>query len=63
VALVRLAEKIDRMLLVDSLPTAEETARLASTPECEYVGFHARDLEKMWEELRTVKQEAERVFR
>ena len=63
VSLVRLAEKVDRLLLPESLPTAEETERMAATPECEYLGFRARDLEKLWDELRQVKQEAEQIFR
>jgi len=63
VALVRLAEKLDRLLRLDSLPSAEETDHLAATPECEYLGFRARDLEKIWDELRLVKQEAEQIFR
>jgi putative nucleotidyltransferase with HDIG domain len=63
VALVRLAEKMDRFLSQEALPSAEQTAHIASTPECEYVGFSARDLEKLWDELRQVKQEAEQIFR
>lgn len=63
VALVRLAERIDRLLPVDGLPSAAETAALAAMPECEYVGFSVRDLDAMWEELRTVKHEAVQIFR
>lgn len=63
VSLVRLAEKIDRLLGQESQPSAEETERIATTPECEYLGFRARDLEEMWNELRQVKQEAEQIFR
>ena len=63
VSLVRLAEKLDRFLSREALPSAEETEHLAATPECEYLGFRARDLEKIWEELRQVKQEAEQIFR
>ena len=63
VSLVRLAEKLDRFLGQDSPPSTEETERIAATPECEYVGFSARDLEKMWPELRLAKQEAEQIFR
>jgi len=63
VSLVRLAEKIDRFLRPESLPTAQETEHLAATPECEYLGFRSRDLEEIWDELRQVKQEAEQIFR
>jgi len=63
VSLVRLAEKLDRFLGQESLPSAEEIARIAATPECEYLGFRARDLDKIWDELRQVKQEAEQIFR
>jgi len=63
VSLVRLAEKIDRFLGQESPPSAEQTERLAATPESEYLGFRARDLEKLWGELRQVKQEAEQLFR
>ena len=62
VALVRLAERVDRFLGRDSLPTAEEMGHLVSSPECEHLGFRARDLEKIWDELRQVKQEAEQLF-
>jgi putative nucleotidyltransferase with HDIG domain len=63
VALVRLAEKIDRLLHLDSLPSAEQTEQIAATTECEYLGFRARDLAKLWAELREVKQEAQQIFR
>jgi HD-like signal output (HDOD) protein len=63
VALVRLSERIDRYLGQESLPVGEVTARIATTPECEYLGFRARDLEKIWDELGQVKQEAEQIFR
>jgi HD-like signal output (HDOD) protein len=63
VSLVRLAEKLDRLLGQESPPSAEETERIAATPECEYAGFRARDLDKIWVELRQVKQEAEQIFR
>ncbi|HEX7509327.1 MAG TPA: hypothetical protein VF550_21320, partial [Polyangia bacterium] len=63
VSLVRLAEKLDRALSREALPSAEETEHLAATPECEYLGFRARALENIWEELRQVKQEAEQIFR
>jgi putative nucleotidyltransferase with HDIG domain len=62
VALVRLAENIDRIVRPDARPTAQETERIAGTPECEYLGFRARDLTKMWEELRAVKHEALLIF-
>ena len=63
VCLVRLAERIDRTLRLDALPSAQETERIAATTECEYLGFRARDLEKLWDELRAVKQEAQQIFR
>jgi HD-like signal output (HDOD) protein len=63
VSLVRLAEKIDRFLGQDSPPSAEEIQRIAQSPECEYLEFRARDMEKLWDELRQVKQEAEQIFR
>ncbi len=63
VNLVRLAERIDRILRVDSLPSPQETAQVASTPESEYLSFRARDLEKLWDELRAVKAEAHQIFR
>jgi putative nucleotidyltransferase with HDIG domain len=63
VALVRLAERVDRMLGQDSLPSTEQTEHVAALPECEYLGFRARDLEKIWDELLHVKQEAEQIFR
>jgi HD-like signal output (HDOD) protein len=63
VALIRLAERIDRMLQLDSLPSAQETEKVAATTECEYLGFRARDLEKLWDELRAVKREAQQIFR
>jgi putative nucleotidyltransferase with HDIG domain len=63
VSLVRLAEKLDRFLSQEALPGAEEMERIAATPECVYLGFRARDLEEMWDELRQVKQEAEQIFR
>jgi len=63
VALVRLAEKIDRILPLDALPSAKDAEHIAATTECEYVGFRARDLEKIWDELRAAKQEAEQIFR
>ena len=63
VALVRLAEKIDRFLGQESRPSKEEIERIAQAPECEYLGFGARDLEEIWDELRQVKQEAEQIFR
>jgi HD-like signal output (HDOD) protein len=63
VALVRLAERLDRLLSRDALPSREETERIATTPECEYMEFAARDLEEIWDELRQVKQEAEQIFR
>ena len=63
VSMVRLAERIDRILHLDALPSAQETERMANTAECEYLGLRARDLEKMWAELREVKQEAQHIFR
>jgi HD-like signal output (HDOD) protein len=63
VALVRLAERIDRVLPIDGLPTPEETERISSSTECQYVGFRARDLEELWDELRAAKQEAQQIFR
>lgn len=63
VALVRLAERMDRMLHDDGLPSKEATESLAGTPESEYAGFSARDFESMWEELRAAKHEAEQIFR
>jgi putative nucleotidyltransferase with HDIG domain len=63
VALVRLAERLDRFLGRDALPTAEEMSRIETSPECEHLGFRARDLERLWNELRQVKQEAELIFR
>jgi putative nucleotidyltransferase with HDIG domain len=63
VSMVRLAERIDRILQLDALPSAQETERLAATPECEYLDFRARDLGRLWDELRTVKQEAQQIFR
>jgi HD-like signal output (HDOD) protein len=63
VALVRIAERIDHVLPLDGLPNAAETAAIAVMPECEYVGFVARDLDAMWEELRMVKREAVQIFR
>jgi len=63
VALVRLAEKIDRILGLDNLPSAQETERMAAAVECEYLGFTAHDLEGLWDELRSVKQEAQQIFR
>jgi HD-like signal output (HDOD) protein len=63
VNLVRLAERIDRVLRIDALPSPQETAQVAAAPECEYLGFRPRDLEKMWDELRAVKQEARQIFR
>jgi putative nucleotidyltransferase with HDIG domain len=63
VALVRLAERIDRILRLDSLPSTQETEHIAATAECDYLGFRARDLEKIWEELRAVQQEARQIFR
>jgi HD-like signal output (HDOD) protein len=63
VALVRLAERLDRFLGRDSLPSSEEVSHLASSPEGEHLGFRVRDLEGMWDELRQVKQEAELIFR
>jgi hypothetical protein len=63
VALVRLAERVDRFLGRDSLPTAEEMDHLVSSPECEHLGFRGRDFEKLWDELRQVKLEAELIFR
>ncbi len=63
VTMVRLAERIDRILHVDALPSTEETEKVAASTECEYLGFRARDLQKMWEELRAVKQEAQQIFR
>lgn len=62
VALVRLAERIDRVLHLDALPSAEETEQIAASPEGEYLGFAARDLQKIWEELRAVKTEARSIF-
>jgi hypothetical protein len=61
--LVRLAERIDRLLLADELPSAEQTERLAASSECAYLSFTARDLAKLWEELRAAKQEAQQIFR
>jgi putative nucleotidyltransferase with HDIG domain len=63
VALVRLAEKVDRILRLDALPSAKETEQIVATTECEYLGFRARDLDKIWDELRAVKQEAQQIFR
>jgi HD-like signal output (HDOD) protein len=63
VALVRLAERMDRMLAEDELPGKEDNERLATTPECEYIGFSVRDLESMWDELLKVKREAEQIFK
>jgi len=63
VSLIRLAERLDRHLNEDARPSAAVVDRIASTPECEYMGFRARDLEQMWDELRQVKQEAEQIFR
>ena len=63
VSLVRLAERLDHHLSQDDRPNATVVERIASTPECEYMGFRARDLEQMWDELRQVKQEAEQIFR
>ena len=63
VALVRVAENIDRVLRLDSLPTPQETERIVATPECEYLGFRARDLAGIWDDLRAVKQEALLIFR
>jgi putative nucleotidyltransferase with HDIG domain len=63
VALVRLAERIDRLLSLDDPPSAEQTERIAASSECEYLGFSARDLARLWQELRAVKQEAQQIFR
>jgi putative nucleotidyltransferase with HDIG domain len=63
VVLLRLAERIDRLLAADTLPSAEETERIAASSECEYLGFRARDLQKLWQELREVRQEAQQIFR
>jgi HD-like signal output (HDOD) protein len=63
VALVRLAERIDRLLNADELPSREETEQIVATPECEYAGFRVRDMEAMWEDLLKVKREAEQIFR
>jgi len=63
VALIRLADKIDRVLTSHALPDAEETARIAASAECDYLGFRARDLAALWEELSSVKREAEQIFR
>ena len=63
VSLVRLAERLDRALGQESRPSSETIERIAGTPECAYLGFGARDLEHMWDELRAVKQEAEQIFR
>jgi putative nucleotidyltransferase with HDIG domain len=62
VALVRLAERLDRLLSVEDKPSAEHAERLAASSECEYLGFGARDLAKLWDELRAVKQEAQQIF-
>jgi putative nucleotidyltransferase with HDIG domain len=62
VTLVRLADRIDRMLRPDTLPSPQETERLAATTDCQYVGFSARELAKLWDELRVVKQEAQQIF-
>jgi putative nucleotidyltransferase with HDIG domain len=63
VALVRLAERIERLLHDDTLPSKEATAHLVASPECQYAEFRERDLESMWDELRTVKHEAMQIFR
>jgi hypothetical protein len=55
--------RIDRLLAADTLPSAEETERIAASSECEYLGFRARDLQKLWQELREVRQEAQQIFR
>jgi len=63
VSLIRLAVKIDRMLVGEKLPTSEQSARLAATSECDIAGYSAKDLDKIWPELQTVKQEAMQLFR
>jgi HD-like signal output (HDOD) protein len=63
VTLVRLAERLDRRLSLDDLPSAAETDRIAASSECEYLSFGARDLARLWSELRAVRQEAQQIFR
>jgi len=63
VALVRLAERVDRMLSTETSPGDSAMAHLATAPECEYVGFKLRDLTEMWDELVSVKHEAEQMFK
>jgi HD-like signal output (HDOD) protein len=63
VALVRLAERIDRLLASDDPPSAEQTELTAACSEGQYLNFSARDLSKLWAELRAAKQEAHQIFR
>lgn len=63
VALIRLAERLDCALSAEGEFPAQQVERIASSLESDYLGFALRDLEGLWEELRTVKQEAEGIFR
>lgn len=63
VALVRLAEVLDRALAADAPPSQRQLQQIAVSVECDYLGFRARDLDRLWDELRAVKQEAEQIFR
>lgn len=62
VALVRLAERIDRLLSHDAGLSAAQSERLAAASECEYLGFGARDLAKLSDELGAVRLEAQQIF-
>jgi HD-like signal output (HDOD) protein len=63
VALVRLAERMERLLSPSVAVGDDELAALTGTPECQYVGFDARALVNMWSELVSVKLEAAAMFR
>jgi putative nucleotidyltransferase with HDIG domain len=63
VALIRMAERIEHILKTSGDPTDEELERLAATTDCQHLAFKPRDLRQFWNEMRTVYQDAARLFR
>lgn len=63
VSLIRLAVRMDRLLVGDTLPDSEQTARIAATTECDIAGYNAKDLDELWPQLRLAKDESMYLFR
>ena len=63
VAMIRLAERIDHILHTSPEPSDDVLVHVAKTTDCQYLGFKARDLRKVWNDLIELQREAEQMFK